>query len=285
MIAYIDEYRDRFGVEPICRVLGASLEGGFITCRGYRLAKSRPASARSIRDRMLTDELKTIHTRNYGVYGVRKMWHAARRAGWNVGRDQVARLMKIAGISGVRRGRVPVTTRSAPAPDSRPDLVGRQFKAGRPNELWVADITYVRTLSGFVYTAFVTDVFSRKIVGWATRSSMTTKALPLEALEQAIMGAKEGLDGLVHHADHGSQYTSIAYSDKLADYGIKSSTGSVGDSYDNALAETVNGLYKSELIYSQSWSSCTEVGVSRFLCMGMVIDIFQSARDRLPSFG
>lgn len=259
MIAFIDEYRERFSVELICRVLGEHTIGRFITSRGYRLAKSRPASARSIRDRMLIDELKKIHARNYGVYGIRKMWHAARRAGWNIGRDQVARLMKIAGISGVRRGRVPVTTRPAPVPDTRPDLVSREFKASRPNELWVADMTYIRTLSGFVYTAFVTDVYSRKIVGWSTRSTMTTEALPLEALEQAIMGAKEGLDGLVHHADHGSQYTSIAYSDKLADYGIKSSTGSVGDSYDNALAETVNGLYKSELIYSQSWSSCTEV--------------------------
>ena len=115
--------------------------------------------------------------------------------------------MKIAGISGVRRGRVPVTTRPVPVSDTRPDLVSRKFKAGRPNELWVADMTYVRTLSGFVYTAFVTDVYSRKIVGWSTRSTMTTETLPLEVLEQAIMGAKEGLDGLVHHADHGSQYT------------------------------------------------------------------------------
>lgn len=120
---------------------------------------------------------------------------------------------------------------------------------------------------GFVYTAFVTDVYSRKIVGWATRSSMTTEALPLEALEQAIMGAKEGLDGLVHHADDDSQYTSIDYSDKLADWGIKSSTGSVGDSYDNALAESVNGLYKSELIYSQSWSSWTEVEWASLNCV------------------
>lgn len=167
--------------------------------------------------------------------------------------------MKIAGIAGVRRGGKPVTTKPAPAPDTRPDLVQRCFKAGGPNRLWVADITYVRTLSGFVYTAFVTDVYSRKIVGWSTRSTMTTEALPLEVLEQAIMGAKEGLDGLVHHADHGSQYTPIANSDKLSDYGIKSSTGSVGDSYDNALAETVNGLYKSELIYSQTCRSCTKV--------------------------
>ena len=259
MIAYIDEYRDRFGVEPICRVLGASLEGGFITSRGYRLAKSRPASARSIRDRILIDELKKIHTKNYSVYGVRKMWHAVRRAGWDVGRDQVARLMRIGGIEGVRRGRAPITTRPVQEVDSRPDLVNRQFKASRPNQLWVADITYVRTLSGFVYTAFVADVYSRKIVGWARRSSMKTEALPLEALEQAIQGAKDTLVDLTHHSDHGSQYTSVAYNEKLADYGIKPSTGSVGDSYDNALAEAVNGLYKAELIYSQPWFSLTEV--------------------------
>ena len=167
--------------------------------------------------------------------------------------------MRLAGICGARRGRRPVTTRSSKTLDTRPDLVNRQFKADRPNRLWVADITYVRTLSGFVYTAFVTDVCSRKIVGWATRSSMKTEVLPLQALEQAIALAKDNLAGLVHHCDHGSQYTSIAYNDKLTDYGIKPSTGTVGDSYDNALAETVNGLYKSELIYSQTWETLSEV--------------------------
>ena len=259
MIAFIDEHRDLYSVEFICRVLNEHTCGGFITPRGYRLAKSRPVSARSVRDQLLVEELRVIHAKNYGVYGVRKMWHAVRRAGWDVGRDQVARLMNIAGIKGVRRGRTPITTRPTPEVDSRPDLVNRQFKASRPNELWVADITYVRTLSGFVYTAFVTDVYSRKIVGWATRSSMKTEALPLEALEQAIQGAKDTLVDLTHHSDHGSQYTSIAYNEKLADYGIKPSTGSVGDSYDNALAEAVNGLYKTELIYSQPWASLTEV--------------------------
>lgn len=259
MIAFIDQYRDHYSVEFLCRVLSEHLEGGFITPRGYRAAKSRPASARSVRDQILTSELTRIHAENYGVYGVRKLWHAARRAGWDIGRDQVARLMNIAGISGIRRGRSPVTTRPAPVPDTRPDLVQRCFKASKPNRLWVADITYVRTLSGFVYTAFVTDVFSRKIVGWAVRSTMKTEALPLEALEQAIVLAKDNLQGLVHHSDHGSQYTSIKYSEKLTDYGIKPSTGSVGDSYDNALAETVNGLYKTELIYSQAWRSPAEV--------------------------
>ncbi|ADI67085.1 integrase core domain protein [Mobiluncus curtisii ATCC 43063] len=137
-------------------------------------------------------------------------------------------------------------------------MVQRRFSSNAPNRLRVTDITYVPTLSGFVYTVFVTDVYSRKIVGWATRSTMQTEELPLEALEQAIMNAK-GSAGLVHHSDHGSQYTSIKYSEKLADYGIKSSTGTVGDSYDNALAETVNGLYKTELIYSQTWETLSEV--------------------------
>ena len=132
-IANIDSHKDSFGVEPICRTLGASLEGGFITSRAYRLAKSRPASARSIRDRILARKLATIHAHNFGVYGIRKMWHAARRAGWDIGRDQVARLMKIAGIAGVRRGRTPITTRGSQVVDLRPDLVNRQFTASRPN--------------------------------------------------------------------------------------------------------------------------------------------------------
>lgn len=259
MIAFIDSYRDHFSVECLCRVMNEHTEGGFLTPRGYRLAKSRPTSARSLRDDQLFAEIARIHAENYGVYGVRKMWHAMVRAGWEIGRDQTARLMKLADVSGVRRGRPPITTRPSPAPDSRPDLVQRNFHADGPNRLWVADITYVRTRAGFVYTAFVTDVFSRMIVGWSTRSTLRTEDLPLEALDQAISQAKGNLASLVHHADHGSQYVSIAYGNMLADHGIASSTGTVGDSYDNALAETVNGLYKTELIYSQPWAGVTEV--------------------------
>ena len=259
MIAYIDGYKDRFGVEPICRTLNGYLEGGFITARGYRAAKRRLPSVRSMRDKVLVAEIKRIHTENYCAYGIRKMWHAMVRSGWRIGRDQTARLMRLAGVKGVVRGRKPLTTRPAKMIDNRPDLVNRNFSATEPNQLWVADITYVRTLSGFVYTAFVTDVFSRKIVGWSTRSTMTTEALPLEALEQAIECAKVSFKDLIHHSDHGSQYTSIKYSERLATAGIKSSTGTVGDSYDNALAETVNGLYKTELIYSRAWRSCSEV--------------------------
>ncbi len=234
MIAYIDMYRDLFGVEPICRVLAAT-KGGFITSRGYRAAKARPTSKRELQDQILIDELRRIHTQNYGVYGIRKCWHAMRRAGWNIGRDQTARLMRQAGLSGVVRGRKPRTTRaaSAKAQDSRPDLVKRRFKAEKLNRLWVADLTYVRTTSGFCYTAFITDVFSRRIVGWATKSTMSTEALPLEALEHALITAKtQAVQNLVHHSDRGSQYVSLRYSERLAAAGIKASVGSKGDSYD-----------------------------------------------------
>lgn len=203
MIAYIDAYKDRFGVEAICRVLGSHLPGGFITGRSYRRAETRPASARSVRDSQLIEQLEMIHAANYGVYGVRKMWHAMRLAGWQIGREQSARLTRIAGLCGARRGRTPLTTRPANKPDMRPDLVNQCFKAKAPNELWVADITYVRTRTGFVYTAFVTGVFSRMIVGWSTRSTMRTDAPPQEALDQAITQTQSNLPQLVHHSDHG----------------------------------------------------------------------------------
>lgn len=167
--------------------------------------------------------------------------------------------MNIAGVHAVTSGLKPLTTKLSSQPDTRLDLVNRNFKAACPNRLRVADITYGRTLSGFVYTAFVTDVFSRKIVGWSTRATMRTETLPLEALEQAINCAKDNLAGLIHHADHGSQYISIRYSQWLTDAGIRSSPGTIGDSYDNALVETINSLYKTELIYNQTWHSCTEV--------------------------
>ncbi|MFK4763134.1 IS3 family transposase, partial [Microbacterium sp. ZW T5_45] len=253
-------YRDQFGVELICRTLGAT-EGGFLTSRGYRAAKTRPASDRHLRDTALSPVIKRIHAENYGVYGARKIWRAIRREGWGIGRDQVARLMRKTGLAGVIRGRTPRTTIPSRVPDDRPDLVERRFVADRPNRLWVADITYVRTTAGFCYTAFVTDVFDRKIVGWATRSTMRTEDLPLEALEHALVSAKDqAIDGLVHHSDRGSQYGSIRYSERLAEAGITGSVGTVGDSYDNALAEAVNGLYKAELIHARpAWPSVTEV--------------------------
>lgn len=184
------------------------------------------------------------------------MWHALRRDGIDIGREQTTRLMRLAGVSG--KGRSPLTTRKPNVPDLRPDLVEREFKAQGPNNLWVADITYVRTKKGFVYAAFVTDVYSRRIVGWALSDSMRTEALPLQALNQAIVCAEE-TTGLIHHSDHGSQYVSVVYNERLAQHGIAASTGSVGDSYDNALAENVNGSYKNELLHTRRWDDVVEV--------------------------
>ena len=203
-----------------------------------------------------------LHAQNYGVYGHRKMWHAMRREGWLIGRDQTARLMRIAGLHGVRRGRRPFTTVPSKLPDHRPDLVERDFHALTPDMLWVADITYVRTVSGFAYTAFITDACTRKIVGWSVASSLSTQALPMIALQQAIATTPAARQGgrLVHHSDRGVQYVSLAYTDTQAEHGVAPSVGTVGDSYDNALAETVNGLYKAELIYSRTtWPSTSAV--------------------------
>ena len=222
-----------------------------------------------------------VYEDNFSVYGIRKMWKAMQRAGWNIGRDQTARLMKQAGIQGRRRGRTPMTTFRANVPDGRPDLVNRDFTASAPHRLWVADITYVRTLSGFAYTAFITDVYSRKIVGVATRASMRTDELPLEAFEHALYHAGDLCsEGLVHHSDHGSQYVSIRYGEALAQAGIDPSVGTVGDSYDNALAETVNRLYKTELIYPhRPWTSVGEIEIAT-LSLGALVE--QPATSSIP---
>ncbi len=264
MIAFIDMHREKFGAEAIYRILGAT-ECGFITSRGYRAAKTRPTSARDLRDATSLTVIARIHQESYGVYGVRKMRHTMRRAGWDVGRDQVARLMRLAGLHGARRGRKPVTTCPSGEPDHRPDLVERKFAAESPHQLWVADITYVRLPTGFCYTAFITDVCTRRIVGWAVASSLHTESLPLLALEHALIstGAHRARDGLIHHSDRGVQYVSLAYSDALTTAGVKASVGTVGDSYDNALAEAVNGLYKTELIYSRRvWGSVSDVEIA-----------------------
>ena len=191
------------------------------------------------------------------------MWHALRRDGIDIGREQTARWMRLAGVSGKGKGRSPITTRKPNVPDLRPDLVNREFQACGPNRLWVADITYVRTRKGFVYTAFVTDVYSRRILRWALSDSMRTEALPLQALNQAIVCGKEPA-GLIHHSDHGSQYVSIVYNERLAEHGITASTGTVGDSYDNALAENVNGSYKNELIHRRTWADVVDVEIATF---------------------
>ena len=247
MIAFIDTYRDQFGVELICRILRAAIPG-FLTSRGYRAARTRPACDREIRDEQLIADLRTVHKNNFSVYGVKKMHRAMQRRGWVIGREQTRRLMRKADLRGVQRGKPVFTTLSDPA-DQRPaDLVNRQFKASAPNRLWVADITFVRTWQGFCYTAFVTDVCTRKVVGWAVSVKMRTEDLPLQAFNHAVWQADSDLSGLVHHSDRGSQYLSLAYTDRLAELGIAPSVGSRGDSYDNALAEAVNAAYKTELI-------------------------------------
>ncbi|MGN5992867.1 IS3 family transposase [Corynebacterium striatum] len=263
MIRFIDEYRNRFSVEFICKTLKKNRAGGFITSRGYRQSKARGVSARRLRDAVLVERISAIHRDNYGIYGVRKMWHALHRDGIDIGREQTARLMRLAGVSGKGKGRSPMTTRTPQRPGLRPDLVEREFKAEGPNKLWVADITYVRTKKGFVYAAFVTDVYSRRIVGWALSDSMRTEALPLQALNQAIASAEE-TTGLIHHSDHGSQYVSVVYNERLAQHGIAASTGTVGDSYDNALAENVNGSYENELIHTRRWDEVVEVEIATF---------------------
>ena len=263
MIQFIDKHRDLFSIEFMCKTLNTHRAGGFITSRGYRQSKARGLSSRRLRDIALVEHIRKIHAENYGVYGVRKMWHTLRRQGIDIGREQTARLMRLAGVAGKPKGRAPITTRNPKGPDNRPDLVNRDFTAHRPNQLWVADITYVRTRKGFVYTAFVTDVFSRRIVGWALSDSMRTEALPLQALNQAIVCAEETA-GLIHHSDHGSQYVSIVYNERLAEHKIVPSTGTVGDSYDNALAENVNGSYKNELIHNRTWDDVVDVEIATF---------------------
>jgi putative transposase len=254
-VAFIDDHRARFGVEPICRVL--TEHGVKIAPGTYYAAKSRPASTRAVRDAIVLAEIERIYHAEKvgrGLYGARKVWHQLRRQGGVEGRPvprcQVERLMAAAGLRGAVRGRPVVTTRpdtSAPRP---PDLVDRDFTATRPNQLWIVDFTYVPTWSGTRFTAFVSDVYSRRIVGWRTSASMPTQ-LPLDALEMALWTrerAGHDVTGVVHHSDAGSQYTAIRYAQRLADAGALASIGSVGDSYDNAMAESVIGLYKLECV-------------------------------------
>jgi putative transposase len=259
MIRYVDMFRDRFGVEAICRTLGAT-ECGFLTARGYRFAKARPVSARAVRDEMLRAEIVRLHAENYGVYGVRKMHALMRRQGWVIGRDQTGRQMRSARLQGVKRSKRIFTTKSDPAGTRPTDLVKRQFTADSPRQLWVADITYVRTWQGFAYVAFVTDVHSRRIVGWNVAATLKADVLPLQALDMAAWDAGGDLSGLTHHSDHGSNYMSLVYTDRIVDLGAKPSTGTVGDSYDNALAEAINALYKTELIRQRGpWRTVEQV--------------------------
>jgi putative transposase len=218
-----------------------------------RKANPRLRSARAKRDESLSDQIRHIWNENFQAYGARKVWLQLRREGKDVARCTVERLMRKLGLQGVVRGKTIKTTVSRPDAAYPLDRVKRQFTAGRPNALWVADFTYVSTWQGFVYVAFVIDVFSRFIVGWKVSASARTDFV-LDALEQALY-ARKPVGGLIHHSDRGVQYVSIRYTDRLADAGIEASVGSVGDSYDNALAETINGLYKAEVIYRQSWKN------------------------------
>jgi putative transposase len=213
----------------------------------YYAAKRRAPSARAIRDAVMMPILLTLWVANRKLYGAHKLWKAARRAGHDIGRDQVARLMKALEIEGVRRGRRVRTTRPDQEAARHPDLVNRDFTATAPNQLWVMDLTYVATWAGMAYVCFITDAFSRHIVGWRVATHMRT-TMVLDALEMARWTRGTRLEGLVTHSDAGSQFTSVRYGERLAELGAVPSIGSVGDSFDNALAETVNGLYKTELI-------------------------------------
>ena len=200
MIRFIDEHRDRFGVEFLCRTLRAAVRG-FITSRGYRAAKHRAPSARHLRDEILVPEIKRIHKKNYSVYGARKMQAKLQREGWQIGRDQTARIMKLAGVRGVRRSKKVYTTKSDPTHALPGDKVERRFYSSGPKQLLVCDVTYVATWSGFAYVSFVTDVYSRRIVGWNVASTLKADVLPLQALEMAAWQLGGDLDGAIHHSD------------------------------------------------------------------------------------
>jgi len=246
MIAFIDTHRDAYGVEPICKVL--PIAPSTYHAHAARRADPDRQPARMRRDAVLRREIRRVWEANFGVYGVRKVWRQLGREGIEVARCTVARLMRDMGLRGIVRGK---ETRTTIADKARPcplDRVNRQFRAPRPNARWLSDFTYVATWQGFAYVAFVIDAFARRIVGW--RVSRTAHAgLVLDALEQALHDRRPARGGgLVHHSDRGSQYLSIRYTERLAEAGIEPSVGSVGDSYDNALAETINGLFKTEVI-------------------------------------
>jgi putative transposase len=261
MTRFVDEHRAAFGVEPICRVLE-------IAPSTYYAARGRPPSARAVRDAELAAAIGRVHAANYGVYGIRKVWAALGREGTTVGRDRVARLMATLGLRGITRERRALTTIPA-RPAERPgDLVERVFRAAAPNRLWLADITYVPLAAGgFSYTAFVTDAFARRIVGWRVASSLRAD-LALDALAMALAGRGRRLPGLVHHSDRGTQYVALRYTERLAAAGAAPSVGSRGDSYDNALAESVNSLYKAELIRRRPWRTTAEVELATAAWVG-----------------
>jgi putative transposase len=263
-VRFISGHKARFGVEPICRVL--TEHGCKIAPSTYYDAIARGPSARAMRDEQLKKAITRVHGENYGVYGARKVWLQLNREGVPVARCTVERLMRELGLYGARRGKR-IRTTMADAAAARPaDLVRRQFSPARPDRLWVADFTYVPTWAGMVYVAFVLDAYSRRILGWRAATTMRT-ALVLDALEQALWTRRRDgstdLAGLIHHTDAGSQYTSIAFTERLAAAGVSASVGTVGDAYDNALAESVIGLFKTELIKPRGpWHTVEQVEIA-----------------------
>lgn len=253
-MSFITEHRARWGVEPICQVLQ-------VAPSSYYAAVRRPASARGQRDAILKEAIRRVWDEHRQVYGADKVWAQLNREGIRVARCTVERLMRALGLRGVVRGNPRIRTTVGDETAPRPaDLVARQFRAPAPNRLWVCDLTYVKTHSGWVYVAFVVDVFSRLVVGWQASRSLRTD-LALEALEMALWRRRaKRLDGLVHHSDRGVQYLAVRYTARLAEAGVVASVGSKGDSYDNALAESFNGLYKTELIrHDGPWQGLDDV--------------------------
>jgi len=277
--AFIDEHRGRFGVEPICRVLGVSASAYYQRATGQR-------SARQIEDERLLGRIRELHAANYYAYGSRRMWKALRRAGEIVGRGRVERLMRTHGLQGAkRRGKPWRTTTPDPFALRRPDLVQRDFSADGPNRLWVGDFTYLRCWQGVVFFAFILDAYSRRIVGWQFASHMRTE-LVLDALRMAICQRGPGAEvELVAHTDRGSQYTSQAYTDALADAGILASVGSVGDAYDDSMAESFVDSFKTELIADRVWRtrSRLELAIVEYVAWFNTTRLHESLGDIPPA--
>jgi len=276
--AFIEEHRERFGVEPICETLGVSASAYYQRATGQRSARARE-------DERLLGVIAELHARNYSAYGSRRMWKALLRSGEQVGRSRVERLMRENGLQGAkRRGKPWRTTRADPSAMRSPDLVQREFEASRPDELWFADFTYLRCWEGLVFFSFVIDAYSRKIVGWQFAPHMRT-TLVLDALRMALHQRAPGADvELVHHSDAGSQYTSIDYTQTLSDHGVLGSIGSVGDAYDNAIAESFVDSFKTELIAERTWStrSQLELAIVEYIAWFNNERLHEALSDRPP---
>jgi putative transposase len=277
--AFIDEHRARFGVEPICRTLDVSASAYYQRATGER-------SERAVDDERLLDRIGEMHAANYYAYGYRRMWKALLRAGEDVGRDRVKRLMRVHGIQGAkRRGKPWRTTIPDPAATRSPDLVQRDFSAERPDALWLADFTYLRCWEGLVFFSFVIDAFSRRVVGWQFASHMRTD-LVLDALRMALTRRQAGADvQLIHHSDAGTQYTSFAFNQVLDDHGVLASIGTVGDAYDNAMAESFVDSFKTELIADRVWRtrSQLELAIVEWVAWFNNTRLHEALGDRPPA--